>query len=52
MLIQITVLAWLFLGERILGIQIVGLLLAAAGALLVQVRPQMRSSITSPSRNT
>jgi drug/metabolite transporter (DMT)-like permease len=38
MLIQITVLAWLFLGETLTGIKIVGLVLAAFGALLVQVR--------------
>lgn len=38
MLIQITVLAWLFLGETLTRIKIVGLVLAALGALLVQVR--------------
>jgi drug/metabolite transporter (DMT)-like permease len=38
MLIQITVLAWLFLGETLTGVKIVGLVLAALGALLVQVR--------------
>jgi drug/metabolite transporter (DMT)-like permease len=38
MLIQITVLAWLFLGETLTAVKIVGLLLAALGALLVQVR--------------
>lgn len=38
MLIQIAVLAWIFLGERLTGQQIGGLLLAAVGALLVQLR--------------
>jgi drug/metabolite transporter (DMT)-like permease len=38
MLIQITVLAWLFLGETLTWTEIIGLLLAALGALLVQVR--------------
>ena len=36
MLIQITVLAWLFLGETLTGVKIIGLVLAAWGALLVQ----------------
>jgi drug/metabolite transporter (DMT)-like permease len=40
MLIQIAILAWIFLGERLSGIQIAGLLIAAAGAALVQVRPR------------
>ena len=38
MLVQITVLAWLFLGETLTGVKILGLVLAALGALLVQVR--------------
>ena len=38
MLVQITVLAWLFLGETLNGVKILGLVLAALGALLVQVR--------------
>ena len=38
MLIQIAILAWIFLGERLNGIEIVGLLVAALGTLLVQVR--------------
>ncbi len=38
MLIQIAVLAWIFLGETLNWVQIVGMLLAAAGALLVQLR--------------
>lgn len=36
MLIQIAILAWLVLGERPSGIEIVGLLTAAAGTLIVQ----------------
>jgi len=38
MMIQIAVLAWLFLGERLSGLQLGGLLLAALGALTVQLR--------------
>jgi drug/metabolite transporter (DMT)-like permease len=40
MLIQITVLAWLFLGERIGWREGVGLVLAGIGALVVQIRRQ------------
>jgi drug/metabolite transporter (DMT)-like permease len=39
MLIQIAVLAWIFLGERLSGLQIAGLLVAALGAALVQANP-------------
>ena len=38
MLIQIAVLAWLFLGESLNGQEIVGMVVAAVGALLVQLR--------------
>ena len=38
MLIQIAVLAWAFLGETLGAVEIVGLLLAAFGTLLVQLR--------------
>jgi drug/metabolite transporter (DMT)-like permease len=38
MLVQIAILAWLFLGETLSGRQIVGLALAALGALVVQLR--------------
>lgn len=40
MLIQIAVLAWIFLGERLSGLQIAGLLVAAIGAALVQASPR------------
>jgi drug/metabolite transporter (DMT)-like permease len=43
MLIQIAVLAWLFLGEPLGGRQITGLSLAALGVLLVQLRALGRS---------
>ena len=39
MLVQIAVLAWLFLGERLSWGDVVGLILAAIGALLVH-RPR------------
>lgn len=38
MLVQIALLAWLFLGETLTGPKILGLALAALGALIVQVR--------------
>jgi drug/metabolite transporter (DMT)-like permease len=38
MLFQIAVLAWVFLGERLGGTELVGMLLAALGTLAVQVR--------------
>ncbi len=43
MLIQISVLAWLFLGERLTLGQVGALILAALGALLVQWRPMGRA---------
>ncbi len=42
MLIQIAILAWLFLGEALDGKAIIGLALALIGTLLVQVRPAAR----------
>jgi drug/metabolite transporter (DMT)-like permease len=44
MLIQIAILAWLFLGERLSTDEIAGLLLASAGILVAQVRwrPRLR----------
>jgi len=42
MLIQIAILAWIFLGERLGAIEIVGLLTVAAGTLLVQLRKRKR----------
>ncbi|MDZ7626417.1 MAG: DMT family transporter [Ignavibacteriaceae bacterium] len=38
MLIQIAILAWIFLGEAITLLEGIGMLIAALGALLVQVR--------------
>ena len=38
MLIQIPVLAWLFLGEQITPQKIVGMVLAGIGVLIVQLR--------------
>lgn len=42
MTIQIAVLAVVFLAERLEPLQLVGLLLAAAGAAVVQLGPQFR----------
>ena len=42
MLVQIAVLAWLFLGERLTWQEGIGMVLAGLGALMVQVRPQRR----------
>jgi len=38
MLIQIAILAWLFLGEALSGQEILGMVVAGVGALLVQLR--------------
>ncbi|MCI0478831.1 MAG: DMT family transporter, partial [Anaerolineales bacterium] len=38
MLVQIALLAWLFLGEALNAQQIVGMILAGAGAVIVQIR--------------
>ena len=43
MLIQIAILAWIFLGERLGWVQIGGLLLVAGGSLLVQLRAARKS---------
>jgi drug/metabolite transporter (DMT)-like permease len=40
MLIQITILAWVFLGETLTWVETIGLILAALGALLVQIRSE------------
>ncbi len=47
MLIQIAVMAWLVLGERLGPRQVIGLTLAAAGVLLVQVRGRLRRAAQS-----
>jgi drug/metabolite transporter (DMT)-like permease len=52
MLIQIAVLAWLFLGETLLWIQVVGLALAAVGVLLVQIRVNGRKEKVPNTANT
>ena len=51
MLIQIAVLAWIFLGERLSLLQMAGLLVVAIGSLLVQVQPHRmnRENIQSTS---
>jgi drug/metabolite transporter (DMT)-like permease len=43
MLIQIAVLAWLFLGESLSWRMVLGMVLAALGTLLVQIRRQSRA---------
>jgi drug/metabolite transporter (DMT)-like permease len=43
MTVQIAVLAIVFLGERLLAPQVIGLLLAAAGAAVVQLAPVLRA---------
>ena len=42
MLIQIAILAWLFLGDQLSGQEIVGLALAVAGTLIVQTARQKK----------
>jgi len=49
MLIQIAFLAWIFLGERLNALEIVGLAAAAGGTLLVQLR-RSRERRGAPSR--
>lgn len=44
MLVQIAVLAWLFLGEKLAMRDIVGLILAVAGALIVNLKPAASSA--------
>jgi drug/metabolite transporter (DMT)-like permease len=36
---QIAVLAWVFLGENLSGLDVIGIVLAVFGAILVQMRP-------------
>jgi len=50
MLIQIAVLAWLFLGESLGALKIVGLGLAAVGTLLVQLKPRPPTEPTETGR--
>jgi drug/metabolite transporter (DMT)-like permease len=45
MLIQIALLAWIFLGEALTIKEIIGLVLAGLGVLLVQLRPQTLRTI-------
>jgi drug/metabolite transporter (DMT)-like permease len=44
MLIQIAILAWLFLDETLTWLEVLGLALAAVGILLVQIRRGKRGS--------
>lgn len=44
MLIQIAVLAWLFLGETLAARAIIGLVLAAVGALIVNLKPAVSTA--------
>jgi len=55
MMIQIAVLAWLFLGETLDALKIVGLLVVAAGTTLIQFRsakPPRRTAEPGPSART
>lgn len=52
MLVQIALLAWLFLGESLGALGIMGLGLAALGTLLVQLRRQRPSRLVTPERFT
>jgi drug/metabolite transporter (DMT)-like permease len=42
MLIQIAVLAWIFLGEAISLQEAAGMLIAATGAMLVQIKKRLK----------
>lgn len=48
MLIQISILAWLFLGESLSWLQITGLVLAALGTLFVQIKLTRKGSRGAP----
>lgn len=52
MLVQIAVLAWIFLGEGLGGREILGLLLASAGAILAQIRSKPTVSVVNPQSGT
>jgi len=44
MLIQIGVLAWIFLGETITFKESIGMMIAIVGVILVQLKPGMKKS--------
>lgn len=46
MLIQIAILAWIFLGERLDTVDMIGLVLASLGILLANLKPKRRSDET------
>ena len=48
MLVQIAVLAWIFLGETLTGLEIAGLVAVAAGTLLVQLRREKNPKWSNP----
>ena len=50
MTVQVAVLAVIFLDERLQPIQLLGLVLAAAGAATVQLAPVLRRAVRRPSR--
>ncbi|MDZ7764574.1 MAG: DMT family transporter [Melioribacteraceae bacterium] len=52
MLIQIAILAWIFLGEAITMKESIGMLIAAAGAVLVQIKFKRRDKFTSTHRKS
>lgn len=49
-MIQIAILAWVFLGEALTAREIAGLVLAACGALVVQLRRRPRRPGVDPAR--
>ncbi|HSN95318.1 MAG TPA: DMT family transporter [Anaerolineaceae bacterium] len=42
MLVQVAILAWIFLGEKVTSLGIVGLVLAALGILFVNLKPRLK----------
>lgn len=48
MLIQVAIMAWLFLGEGLTGRQVAAVLIAALGALIVQLRPGRSDARSRP----
>jgi len=44
MLIQIALLAWIFLGEPVSDLRVFGMVAASIGAVLVQLKPQREAT--------
>ncbi len=52
MLIQIAILAWIFLGESLSMSNIGGMIVASIGAILVQLRPRVKDELHDTAKNS